>query len=63
MKKLFLVFAVAGFFALSSCSKCAECSVQQGLVLSGEYCKGNVFEDALYASAKEECEQAGGKFN
>lgn len=65
MKKLVLVLGVASLmsFGLSSCSKCAECSDQANVILTGEFCKGNAIEDALYESAKAECEAIGGDFN
>lgn len=64
MKKIAfpLVLTFLLTLGLSSCKKCAECSDQDGLFYTGEYCKGNVLEDAVYAAAKEECEAAGGKF-
>jgi hypothetical protein len=65
MKKVLLTVGVAAFLALglNSCKKCGECSDQEGLFYTGEYCKGNVFEDALYEAAKSECESEGRKFN
>ncbi|MBL6875370.1 MAG: hypothetical protein ISR01_01140 [Chitinophagales bacterium] len=61
MKKVILILGVAGLFTFSSCSKCGTCS-DQSVVFSGEYCKGNAIEDALYESAKVECEALGGSF-
>ena len=63
MKKLVLVLGVGAFlsFGLNSCSKCAECS-DQSVFYSGEYCKGNALEDAIYESARIECEANGGDF-
>lgn len=64
MKKLFLVLGVGALlsFGLSSCSKCGECSDQSNLFYTGEYCKGNSVEDALYEAAKAECEGNGATF-
>mgnify|MGYP001024939351 CR=1 FL=1 len=62
MKKVILVLGVAGLFAFSSCSKCGTCSDESLVILTGEYCKGNAIEDALYESAKLECETAGATF-
>lgn len=65
MKKLVLVLSVGALmsFGLNSCSKCATCSDQDNVILTGEYCEGNAVEDALYESAKLECEAAGGSFD
>jgi len=62
MKKLALVL-FSGMFLLSiaSCKKCAQCS-NQDVYYSGEYCKGNTIKNAIYESAKSECESAGGTF-
>jgi hypothetical protein len=63
MKKL-IIAAFVGLMGLSavSCNKCAECSVQDNLFYSGEYCKGNAVKNAVYNSAEAECEAAGGTF-
>ncbi len=61
MKKVILILGIAGLFAFSSCSKCGTCS-DQTVIFSGEYCKGNAVEDALYSSAEAECEASGGTF-
>lgn len=63
MKKLVLVLGVGMLmsFSLNSCSKCGTCS-DNTVFYSGEFCKGNSVEDALYEAAKLECETAGGTF-
>ena len=61
MKKVILILGVAGLFTFSSCSKCGTCS-EQTVVYSGEYCKGNAVEDALYSAAEVACEASGGTF-
>ena len=48
---------------LSSCNKCGTCSDQTNLFYTGEFCKGNTIEDALYEAAKAECEANGGSFD
>jgi len=65
MKKLVLVAGIGALmsFGLNSCSKCGTCSDQDNVTYTGEYCKGNVIEDALYESAKLDCEDAGGSFD
>lgn len=65
MKKFIPLTLIALFVvALSSCGgKCGTCSDQSLVSLyTGEFCKGNIVEDALYQSAKAECETAGGTF-
>ena len=64
MKKVLLSLGVAAFLAvgLSSCSKCGSCTDSNGDV-GIEYCKGNVFEDAIYNSEKTWCEEDGGTWN
>ena len=64
MKKLIPVLGVVALmsFTLNSCSKCATCSDNNGFY-SGEVCKGNAIEDAIYQSAKIECEVLGGTFD
>lgn len=65
MKKLVLVLGVGALmsFSLNSCSKCGTCSDQDNVFYTGEYCKGNTIEDALYEAAKAECEANGGSFD
>jgi hypothetical protein len=60
MKKLLFVCAVlvAGA-SFTSCKKCASCSVGD----TTEYCRGGVFENAIYDSAKASCEASGGRFS
>ena len=64
MKKIILILGVGALmsFTLNSCSKCATCSDSSGFY-SGEICKGNAIEDAIYQSAKIECEVLGGTFD
>jgi len=62
MKKIILVLGVVGLFTFSSCSKCGMCSAQDLVFSKGEYCQGNEMEDALYETAKTECEAVGGTF-
>lgn len=62
MKKNILVLGVVGLFTLGSCSKCGMCSAQDLVFSKGEYCQGNEMEDALYETAKTECEAVGGTF-
>lgn len=63
MKKMIFA-AFIGLMGLSavSCKRCAECSTKDNIYYTGEYCKGNAFQNAVYNSAKAECESAGGKF-
>jgi hypothetical protein len=58
MKKLFLVFAVAGIFALSSCKKCQTCT---GFGDSEEVCESDFDSKQEYKAAIKLFEAFGGK--
>ncbi|GAA0874276.1 hypothetical protein GCM10009118_06840 [Wandonia haliotis] len=64
MKKV--IFTLLGGLMLTasvtSCNKCAECTGTTNNIYEGEYCKGNAVKNAMYETAKTNCEAAGGTF-
>ena len=59
MKKLLLVLSVTTVFALSSCSKCDECSGANTSELNTEFCDDNYTEDEI-ETAEAACILDGG---
>lgn len=64
MKYVLPIFISLVIFALSSFGgTCGTCSDQSLVTFyTGEFCKGNIAEDLVYSSAKNECETVGGTF-
>ena len=61
-KSVLFIFSGILMLGFISCNKCAECSKKDYVYYDGEYCKGNAVKNAVYNSAKAECETAGGTF-
>jgi len=60
MKKVLMLTAVVGLFAMTSCKKCGQCVGTSGSTTSGaEVCKKDVGQVA-YDLTKSTCESAGG---